>query len=106
MTPWKRVGNYLGMSMAQSNPRKAIKRADKPLGNLPLEILTYLSCYIEEALENGTLKSPVVCGQVSKSFPYPFPFFFFFFARMCRQKCREFRMVADVGYSELARSAH
>ncbi|KAH8766413.1 Bestrophin, RFP-TM, chloride channel-domain-containing protein [Hyaloscypha sp. PMI_1271] len=67
MTPWKRVGNYLGMSMAQSNPRKAIKRADKPLGNLPLEILTYLSCYIEEALENGTLKSPVVCGQVMNS---------------------------------------
>ncbi|PMD59542.1 UPF0187-domain-containing protein [Hyaloscypha bicolor E] len=67
MTPWKRVGNYLGMSMAQSNPRKAIKRADKPLGNLPLEILTYLSCYIEEANANGTLKSPIVCGQIMTS---------------------------------------
>jgi hypothetical protein len=71
MTPWKRVGNYLGMSMAQSNPRKAIKRADKPLGNLPLEILTYLSCYIEEANANGTLKSPIVYGQISKSSPNP-----------------------------------
>jgi hypothetical protein len=73
MTPWKRVGNYLGMSMAQSNPRKAIKRADKPLGNLPLEILTYLSCYIEEANANGTLKSPIVYGQISKSSPNPPP---------------------------------
>lgn len=69
MTPWKRVGNYLGMAMAQSNPRKAIKRADKPLGNLPLEILTYLSCYIEEANANGTLKSPIICGQISMFSP-------------------------------------
>ena len=65
MTPWKKVGNYLGMSMAQSNPRKAIKRADKPLGNLPLEILTYLSCYVEEVSANGTLKSPIIYGQIS-----------------------------------------
>ncbi|PMD45599.1 UPF0187-domain-containing protein [Hyaloscypha variabilis F] len=64
MTPWKRVGNYLGMAVAQSNPRKAIKRADKPLGNLPLEILTYLSCYVEEASANGTLKSPIIYGQI------------------------------------------
>lgn len=40
---WKVVGEYLGLSLAASNPRKAIKRADRPLGNLPLEILTYLS---------------------------------------------------------------
>jgi putative membrane protein len=69
MTPWKKVGNYLGMSMAQSNPRKAIKRSDKPLGNLPLEILTYLSCYVEEVSANGTLKSPIIYGQISE---YPF----------------------------------
>jgi ion channel-forming bestrophin family protein len=70
MTPWKRVGNYLGLTMAQSNPRKLIKRADKPLGNLPLEILTYLSCYVEEVSTNGTLKSPIVYGQISE-FSHP-----------------------------------
>ena len=74
-TPWKRVGNYLGLTMAQSNPRKVIKRSDKPLGNLPLEILTYLSCFIEEASTNGTLKSPIIYGQISR--------FCYFFEREC-----------------------
>jgi putative membrane protein len=66
--PWKVVGEYLGLSMASSNPRKAIKRADRPLGNLPLEILTYLSCYVEDVTVNNTLKSAVVQGQIRKSF--------------------------------------
>jgi ion channel-forming bestrophin family protein len=66
ISPWKRVGTYLGMSMAQSNPRKAIKRADRPLGNLPLEILTYLSCYVEEVQENETLKNSSVCSQIRR----------------------------------------
>ncbi|KAI9049780.1 hypothetical protein LZ554_005931 [Drepanopeziza brunnea f. sp. 'monogermtubi'] len=63
-SPWKAVGIYLGISFAESNPRKLIKRADRPLGNLPLEILTYISSYIEETSENGTLKSPVVTGAL------------------------------------------
>jgi putative membrane protein len=63
---FKMVGNYLGLSIAASNPRKAIKSATHPLGNLPLEILSYLSCYYEEVATNGTLKSPVVFGQVCK----------------------------------------
>ncbi|KUJ13418.1 UPF0187-domain-containing protein [Mollisia scopiformis] len=63
-TPWKVVGEYLGLSMANSNPRKEIKRADRPLGNLPLEILTYLSCYVEEVTVNKSLASPVVQGQI------------------------------------------
>ena len=68
-TPWKVVGEYLGLSFASSNPRKAIKRASRPLGNLPLEILTYLSCYVEEISSNGTLKSPIIYGQISKFLP-------------------------------------
>lgn len=63
-TIWKRIGEYLGLTMASSNPRKELKRADKPLGNLPLEVLTYLNAYIEEVVNNGTLKSPVVAGQM------------------------------------------
>jgi putative membrane protein len=66
-TVWKAVGEYLGMSFANSNPRKDIKRATKPLGNLPLEILTYLSSYFDEVSVNGTLKSPIIYGQISKS---------------------------------------
>jgi putative membrane protein len=63
-TPWKRVGEFLGMSVAMSNPRKTIKRATQPLGNLPLEILTYLNAYFEAVFTNGTLKSPIVYGQI------------------------------------------
>ncbi|RDL40222.1 Uncharacterized protein BP5553_00201 [Venustampulla echinocandica] len=67
ISPWKRVGGYLGLSMASSNPRKVLKRADKPLGNLPLEISAYLSAYIEEIVNNGTMKSPTVVGQMLTS---------------------------------------
>jgi len=63
-TPWKTAGEYLGIPFANSNPRKALKRATKPTGNLPLEILTYLSCYVEEVTANGTLKNPIVSGQI------------------------------------------
>jgi putative membrane protein len=78
---YKMMGQYLGVSFATSNPRKEIKRADKPLGNLPLEILSYMSAYVEEVSSNGTLKSPVVLGQIcgfffsSLLFSSPFPFF-------------------------------
>ncbi|TVY22813.1 UPF0187 protein, partial [Lachnellula hyalina] len=63
-TPWKVVGEYLGLQMASSNPRKELKRASSPLGNLPLEILTYLSSYIEECSMNQTCKTPVVLGAL------------------------------------------
>lgn len=55
----KQLGEWLGLTFAESNPRKIINRAvqsNKTLGNLPFEILTYLSAYIEEAVENKTLR--------------------------------------------------
>jgi putative membrane protein len=66
-SPWKALGEYLGLSVAASNPRKVIKRADAPLGNLPLEILTYISAYAEEVSTNKTLASPIIYGQISMS---------------------------------------
>lgn len=63
---WKAVGEHLGLPFAASNPRKLIKRAKKPLGNLPLEILNYLTAYIDLCVANGTLKSTLHQGQVSK----------------------------------------
>lgn len=75
-SPWKAIGIYLGIPFAESNPRKILKRADRPLGNLPLEILTYISSYVEEVSVNGTLKNPVITGQISTSLlPFPFPRF-------------------------------
>lgn len=63
----KSIGEKLGLPFAMSNPRKQIKRASKPLGNLPLEILAYLSAYYEEVSTNGQLKSTVLGGQFSMS---------------------------------------
>ncbi|KAK7735681.1 hypothetical protein SLS53_007422 [Cytospora paraplurivora] len=55
----KATGEYLGISFAASNPRKAIKRAVRPLGNLPLEILGYMASYVDEIIENGQLAIPM-----------------------------------------------
>ncbi|PIG87946.1 UPF0187 domain membrane protein [Aspergillus arachidicola] len=52
---WKSTGEYLGVSFAESNPRKLIKRSKKPLGHLPLEILNHLSAYIDRCIANETL---------------------------------------------------
>jgi ion channel-forming bestrophin family protein len=42
--------------MAESNPRKLLKRSRVPLGNLPLEILNHLSVYMKSIYDNGTFK--------------------------------------------------
>jgi predicted membrane chloride channel (bestrophin family) len=49
--------------MAESNPRKFIKRSNKPLGNLPLEILTHLSAYMKTIYDNGTFKVSIYQTQ-------------------------------------------
>ncbi|XP_014559057.1 hypothetical protein COCVIDRAFT_24548 [Bipolaris victoriae FI3] len=51
----KAVGEYLGVTFAESNPRKRIKRSKKPLGNLSLEILNHISAYVHSLIENETL---------------------------------------------------
>ncbi|KAK4234603.1 Bestrophin, RFP-TM, chloride channel-domain-containing protein [Achaetomium macrosporum] len=56
---FKSVGEYLGISFAESNPRKAVKKAGRPLGNLPLEILSYLASYVDELSLGGRLPIPM-----------------------------------------------
>lgn len=63
----KATGEYLGISFAASNPRKAIKKATRPLGNLPLEILSYLASFTDEIIENGQLKIPMQQTLACKS---------------------------------------
>jgi ion channel-forming bestrophin family protein len=55
----KAAGQYLGVSFAESNPMKLVKKSPKPLGNLPLEILSYIASYIDDLVENGQLKVPM-----------------------------------------------
>ncbi|KAL8697897.1 MAG: hypothetical protein Q9201_006866 [Fulgogasparrea decipioides] len=61
---WKRGGEYLGLTIAESNPRKAIKRSKKNLGNLPLEILTYISAWTEAVSRTGQLPNGVQQAMV------------------------------------------
>ena len=56
---FKAVGEYLGVSFAQSNPRKALKKTDKPLGNLPLEILNHLAITVDRMVASGQLDIPM-----------------------------------------------
>ncbi|CAD6584288.1 MAG: hypothetical protein ASARMPRED_001724 [Alectoria sarmentosa] len=63
----KAMGSYLGLEFLETNPRKHIKRADKDgkkLGNLPLEVLHYLSAYVESIIGNGTLPNGVHQGMI------------------------------------------
>ncbi|CAG9944010.1 unnamed protein product [Clonostachys rosea f. rosea IK726] len=55
----KEVGEYLGVSFAESNPRKLLKKSDQPLGNLPLEILNHLAVAIDEMVRNQQLDIPM-----------------------------------------------
>jgi putative membrane protein len=52
------LGKYLGVSFAEENPMKYVKKTSKPLGNLPLEITSYLGAYLDELVDNGQLKTP------------------------------------------------
>lgn len=63
----KAMGEYLGVTFAESNPRKRIKRSKKPLGNLPLEILNHFSAYVHSLIDNDTLKVGLYQNQASKS---------------------------------------
>ncbi|KAJ6016222.1 hypothetical protein N7540_010813 [Penicillium herquei] len=62
-TLWKSLGEDLGLSFARSNPRKLVKRAKKPLGHLPLEILVHLSSYVDACIKNNTLSLAQFQGQ-------------------------------------------
>ena len=57
--PFKHAGEYLGVSFAESNPRKIIRRSKDNLGNIPLEILTYIQSYVDLSLTNGTLSNGI-----------------------------------------------
>jgi predicted membrane chloride channel (bestrophin family) len=60
---FKTAGQFLGLPMAESNPRKLLKRSRVPLGNLPLEILSHLSVYMKSIYDNGTFKVSIYQTQ-------------------------------------------
>ena len=56
---FREIGEYLGVSFAASNPRKTLKRATQPLGNLPLEILNHIAVTIDMLVRNDQLRVPM-----------------------------------------------
>ncbi|KAH7170133.1 Bestrophin, RFP-TM, chloride channel-domain-containing protein [Dactylonectria macrodidyma] len=56
---FKSTGEYLGVSFAASNPRKALKRTTQHLGNLPLEILNHLALTLDHLVDNAQLPVPM-----------------------------------------------
>ncbi|KAK8068777.1 hypothetical protein PG994_005393 [Apiospora phragmitis] len=51
---WKVLGWVLGLTMAEPNPRRFVKAAPRPLGNVPLELLAHCSAYVKRVIDNGT----------------------------------------------------
>lgn len=60
---FKTTGQFLGVPMAESNPRKLEKAPRIPIGNLPLEILSNLSSYMKQVYDNGTFKVSIYQTQ-------------------------------------------
>ncbi|KAF8422460.1 Bestrophin, RFP-TM, chloride channel-domain-containing protein [Tirmania nivea] len=61
---------YLGLPIFTSNPRKMLKQYAKAgihHGNLPLEIMNYLSAYIGSLMNSGQMTVPVLHTQVFNS---------------------------------------
>lgn len=56
---FKKTGEYLGVSFAESNPRKALKKSSKPLGNLPLEILNHIASYVDSLISEARVTTPI-----------------------------------------------
>ncbi|KMQ81524.1 hypothetical protein RF55_26084, partial [Lasius niger] len=53
------VASYLGVSFVVSNPRKTLKKASRPLGNLPLEILNHIAAAIDMLIASDQLRVPI-----------------------------------------------
>ncbi|RPB21649.1 UPF0187-domain-containing protein [Terfezia boudieri ATCC MYA-4762] len=63
-------GEYLGMPIFTSNPRKMLKQYAKAgihHGNLPLEIMNYLSAYLDSLMNDGHITVPALQSQMLNS---------------------------------------
>ncbi|EGX48317.1 hypothetical protein AOL_s00080g442 [Orbilia oligospora ATCC 24927] len=66
----QRISNYLGITFLEKHSThryKAYKRAGKLHGNLPLEIMTYISSYIDSSIAGGNM--PIsACQSVAMAY--------------------------------------
>jgi len=70
LTTPQRISAYLGITFLEKNPvrrYKAYKKAGKHHGNLPLEIMTYLSSYMDITIQSGTFPTPA-CQSMAMTY--------------------------------------
>ncbi|KAK6525175.1 hypothetical protein TWF694_005321 [Orbilia ellipsospora] len=63
----QRISSYLGITFLEKSPThryKAWKKAGKHHGNLPLEIMTYLSSYVNDVIGAGCMPMPACQSMV------------------------------------------
>ncbi|KAF3921445.1 hypothetical protein ABW21_db0204450 [Orbilia brochopaga] len=61
LTTPQRISSYLGITFLEKSPvrrYKVFKKAGKHHGNMPLEIMTYLSSYLEMTVQGGQIPVP------------------------------------------------
>ncbi|ETN38715.1 uncharacterized protein HMPREF1541_06753 [Cyphellophora europaea CBS 101466] len=63
-TKAKATGEFLGITFAESNPRKLMKQSRDNLGNIPHEILAYLQAYTEHIFSAGTLTNGPIQSSI------------------------------------------
>jgi ion channel-forming bestrophin family protein len=60
----RQAGQFLGVPGTQPDPAKQLRRrGPNYFGNLPLEIIAYLSAYLDILAGNGTMTTPVLQTQ-------------------------------------------
>lgn len=60
----KMLGEYLGLPFLMEDERIEMRRSKKPLGNLPLEILTYLTAYYSAHVNTSPLKNTAILSNI------------------------------------------
>ena len=59
----RRTGQFLGVPGTGSDPLKPLRKGPRYHGNLPLEILNYLSAYMQLSFANGTINVAIIQTQ-------------------------------------------
>ena len=60
---FRQAGQFLSVPGAAPDPLKPLRRGPMYHGNLPFEILTYISAYMQSAIDNGTMTVSIMQTQ-------------------------------------------
>ena len=60
---FRQAGQFLGVPGTSSDPLKLLRKGPKYHGNLPFEILNYISAFMQMSFSNGTMNVTIVQTQ-------------------------------------------